>query len=469
MNYAPSTFNALSQKATLTTAATIVAAVAKPPIAKISDIIGRAPTYCFTISCYVLAYILTAASQNFATYGVGIIVYAIGQTGTNILNDIIISDISSARWRTFALSISFFPFLIMPWVSALIVDAVVDGIGWRWGIGMLGFIMPPCASLIIGTLFYYQRKAKKFGVIQTRKVGLYEFMSLIDFGGLCLLCAGFAMFFLPIDLAATVPSNWKTPWIIALIVIGSIFLIMLVPYEKYVARHPVLPPRYFRNLGIVLPVAIGFLDELCFASTHTYLYSWVIVAHNYSAEKATFFIYVNGVVQSLVGIFSGLIIYRTRRYKWLLFIAVIIRTVGYGIMIRLRGANNSDAELFIVQAIQGIGSGMVQMICLSAAQVVVPHSELAQISALVLLAVFLGSGVGSAVAGGIYTNYFVQALRERMPSGTSATVINDIYNSIAASELPTWGSVERIAANDAVSWPGVSSRTPLTDQPSTLM
>lgn len=282
-------------------------------------------------------------------------------------------------------------------------------------------------------------------------------MSLIDIGGLFLLCAGFAMFFLPISLASTTPSNWKTGWIIALIILGAVFLVALVPYEAHVAKHPVLPPRYFRNLSITMAVAIGFLDTLCFSASHTYLYSWVVVAHNYDVTKATFFIYLNGVVQSLVAIVAGLIIYRLRRYKWIIFGAAIIRTVGYGLMVKLRGDSNSDAELFVVQAIQGVGSGMIQMICLTVAQIVVPHAELAQVSALVLLAIFLGSGVGSAVAGGIYTNYFKDALRERMGSGTPAATIDAIYNSIIASDLPAWGTPERLAANAAVSQPPVES------------
>jgi hypothetical protein len=50
----------------------------------------------------------------------------------------LIADITTPRWRGFALGIAYFPFLITPWVSALIVGQVVGdgGIGWRWGIGM---------------------------------------------------------------------------------------------------------------------------------------------------------------------------------------------------------------------------------------------------------------------------------------------------------------------------------------------
>lgn len=391
------------------------------------------------------------ASSNFGTYAAGSIFYSIGQSGTNTMNDIVIGDITSTRWRAFAFSIQFLPFLLTPWVAALICDAVLTGIGWRWGIGMFAIIMPIMASCIIGTLFFYQRKAKKMHIVQTPKVGFREFFSLIDAGGLFFLVVGFGMFFIPISVASTATEKWKTPWVIAVMVIGAALLCCLIPYEKFVARNPILPLRYFRNATIVLAVSITFMDAICFYGTHTYLYSWVVVAHNYSVSKATFFIYVNGVVQALLGIVVGLVLARTRRYKWILVGALVVRTIGYGVMVRLRGENNSDAELFVVQAIQGIGSGVVSTICFVAPQIVVPHAELAQMSALVLLAAFLGSGVGSAMAGGIYTNYFLEALRHRMGPDASSSTINSIYNSIAASELPAWGTPERIAANYAVS------------------
>lgn len=66
-------------------------------------------------------------------------------------------------------------------------------------------------------------------------------------------------------------------------------------------------------------------------------------------------------------------------------------------MIRLRGAENSVAELFIVQLTQGIGSGIIQTSVLVSAQIQVPHKEMAQITALVICCSFLGSSVWGQV------------------------------------------------------------------------
>mgnify|MGYP000845526832 CR=1 FL=1 len=436
--------------ATLGTVGSIISAVFKPPIAKISDVLGRAEAYTITISCYVLSYILCASSKTFNTYAAGYVFYAIGQTGTAVLNSIMVSDFSTMRWRGFAYNIIYVPFLITPWISALIVDSVVNGIGWRWGIGMFAILMPFCASFIIITLLYFQRRAKKSGIILIEKLTVYYFFSQIDLGGLLLLSGGFTMLLLPITLAATTTSRWKTPWVDALMGLGVVALICLYPYEKYAARHPVVPVRYFKTLSIVLTFLLTCIDNIGFGSTHTYLYPWSIAARNFSARDALFLAYTNGVMQCLIGIATGLVMYKTRRYKWLAFAGAIIRMIGYGVMIRLRTNTTSTAELFIMQLIQGLGSGIIETIVVVAAQIAVPHAELAQVTSLVLLGAFLGNGIGSAVAGGIYTDTLKERLRFRMGPGANETVIDGVYNSITGT-LPTWGTPERTAINAAVS------------------
>lgn len=78
------------------------------------------------------------------------------------------------------------------------------------------------------------------------------------------------------------------------------------------------------------------------------------VVQNMGPRDATFLNYTNGVWQCLIGIISGGIMWKTKRYKWLLVAGAAIKLIGYGLMIRLRGANNSWAELFVVQSIQGM-------------------------------------------------------------------------------------------------------------------
>ncbi|KAI3079275.1 hypothetical protein CBS147343_3609 [Aspergillus niger] len=428
-NFATSDFDALAELATLNTAASIISAISKPPIAKISDVLGRGEAYVFAVTCYVVSYILCASSKTFSTYAGGYVLYSIGQAGTSFLNATIVSDLSSMRWRGFAYNILYLPFLVIPWVSAFIVQSVVDGIGWRWGIGMFAILMPFGAGFIITTLLVFQQRAKRWPLYSKCWLRLG---SDSHYTG-CHLC-------------------WpmEDPWVDALIAVGVVILACLYPYEKYVARHPVVPVRYFRNLSILLPVVLVCIDNISFGATHTYLYVWSEVSHNFSPRNAQFLYYTNGVMQALVGMGTGLLMYRLRSYKWIFVIGAVVRMVGYGVMVRLRTNESSVAELFIVQLVQGIGSGIIETVGIVAAQITVSHAELAQVTSLVLLAAYLGNGIGSAIAGGIYSGQLRQQLRLHLGSGVSESTVDRLYNSISGT-LPTWGSAERTAIDRAYS------------------
>lgn len=118
-------------------------------------------------------------------------------------------------------------------------------------------------------------------------------------------------------------------------------------------------------------------------------------------------------------------------------------------MLRLRGATNSTAELYIVQLIQGAGSGLVQTIVLVVAQVVVPRTELSQSTALELLMIYMGNALGSTAAGAIYTNSFQERLEAQLPSATAAEV-NDVFNTFTEITYKP-GTPEREAVNIAYS------------------
>ncbi|KUI70305.1 Siderophore iron transporter 1 [Cytospora mali] len=451
-NYSTSSFDALSVIASISTASTVIFAAVKPPLAKISNVIGRGQTYLIAISFFVLSYIVMASATSIGAYAAGSILYTIGQSGTNILNDIIISDITTARWRAFAIGVSFAPFLVTVWCAAFIVDSVVaeGGIGWRWGIGMLAILMPFCASFIITTLLYYQARAKKLGLAPRVKMTLYTFCSQIDLGGIILFTGGLVLLLLPMSFSGLTPSEWHTSWVIALITIGAALLIALPFYEHYLAKYPLIPPSYFKNITILMCILLVAMDSLSFSCTHSYLYAWGSVAHGFSARDDTFYTYTNGVVQCLVGIITGWIVGKTRRYKWIAFAGVCIRTVGYGIMLRLRGNNNSTGELFAVQVIQGIGSGVIATTLVVPAQICVPHAQMPQVTALFVCFSFVGSSIGSCIAGGIYTNAFRPALWHHLGDSATTEMVNTLFNSITGL-LPAWGSPEREAINAAYS------------------
>lgn len=91
------------------------------------------------------------------------------------------------------------------------------------------------------------------------------------------------------------------------------------------------------------------------------------------------------------------------------------------------------------------------MIIIVAAQVVVPHMEMPQVTALVLLSTFIGASVGNTVAGAIYTGSFKDYLHQHLGSSATSDIVNAVYESITSTEIPLSGTPERSAVNLAYS------------------
>lgn len=113
-------------------ATNIISAVAKPFIAKISDITSRPYTYILVVMFYCVGYVIAATSQTISAYVVGETFVAIGGAGLDLTNDIIVADLTPLEWRGFVSSLLSSPFIINTWFSGKIVDALSSKGQWRW-------------------------------------------------------------------------------------------------------------------------------------------------------------------------------------------------------------------------------------------------------------------------------------------------------------------------------------------------
>lgn len=196
---ATSEFQSISLLGALSTGGTIVAAVMKPPWARLLDVIGRAETYAVTVLMYIISYAMTASAKTFNTYSGGYIIYCLGQTGMQIFDQIIVADITTSRWRALANQLISLPFLYVPWTAAFIVESALETVGWRWGIGIFATILPISSLCVVVPIKYYQRRTRRLTTDShppPRELDL-SLLSQVDLGGIILLSGGFALLLLP--------------------------------------------------------------------------------------------------------------------------------------------------------------------------------------------------------------------------------------------------------------------------------
>lgn len=277
---------------TLSIATSIISAVSKPFIAKISDITSRPYTYLLVLAFYVIGYIIVASCQTISAYIVGEVFVAIGSSGLDLTNDIIVADLTPLEWRGFTSSLLSTPFIVNTWFSGKIVQAIDSRNQWRWGYGMFAIIMPVALGPAIAVLIWLDRKAKKHGIVniassnanrrdarelvekeghgvprgaiiapavkpsQTWMEVFKNNLEEIDAFGLVLLGFGWSLLLLPFSLKTYADGGWKNPSMIAMMVVGGILLIAYVVYEILWARVPSAPRRLVFNKTFLMAVII---------------------------------------------------------------------------------------------------------------------------------------------------------------------------------------------------------------------
>ena len=114
-------------------------------------------------------------------------------------------------------------------------------------------------------------------------------------------------------------------------------------------------------------------------------------------------------------------------------------------MIHSKGANGSTAELVIVQILQGLGGGIAGVLPQTAAQAIVPHQDLAAVTAVVLLFAEIGGAIGTAITTAIWRNVMPGALESRLSGlpGVTQTTIDGIYGAITTATTYPQGSAIR--------------------------
>ncbi|EGR52980.1 uncharacterized protein TRIREDRAFT_53378 [Trichoderma reesei QM6a] len=418
--------------ATLSIATNIISAVSKPFIAKISDITSRPYTYLLILGFYVIGYIITATSKSISAFVVGEVFVAIGGSGIDLTNDIIVADLTPLEWRGFASSMLSTPFLINTWFSGKIVDALEKQDKWRWGYGMFAIIMPIALGPAVAALIWLDRMAKKkaANIDQSWTQSLRKHLEEIDAFGLVLLGFGWSLLLLPFSLKTYADHGWRNQSLIAMMVIGGLLLMAYVFYEMKVARVPSAPRRLVFNRTFIMAIIIDSFYMLAGNIRSLYWSSYVYVAKPWSYQDWVYYGNTLTLALCIAGPLVGLAQRWTHRYKLIQIIGLCIKLIGMGIMLNGRLAAISTIALVMSSILVGIGGSMSVVGSRVASQASVPHQDVALAVSLLSLWSKVGSAIGSAIVAVIWSNQMPNQLRKYLPEGTSDATIQKLFGDM---------------------------------------
>ncbi|KAI9832668.1 MAG: hypothetical protein M1819_004253 [Sarea resinae] len=432
----------------------VVNAVIKPPMAKLSDVFGRLEAFTFSVFLYVIGYIQMAASKNVQTYASAQVFYSAGSTGLQILQQIFIADTSDLVNRALFSSLPDVPFLATVWIGPPIAQSLLGETTWRWGYGIWTIVLPVAFMPLALALFLNARKAARLNLLPPQPWKGRSFVSIVkslwfelDIMGLLLLSAAIALILVPLTLAASAHSKWHNGSIIAMLVVGCVCLVIFPFWEmsKVLAPRPLLSLRLLKERTILAGCAIAFFYYAVFyTSIQPYFYSYLQVVQGDSITAAGHITQTFSFTSTVTSVLTGLCIKYVKHYKYFVTFGACIYLMGIGLMIKYRNEASSTAQIVGTQIAVGIGGGMLNVPAQLGVQASASHQEVAAATAIFLATLEIGGAVGSAISGAVWSANIQKKLKEYLPANAKGDAAS-IYSSLVIAKSYAKGSAERAA------------------------
>jgi len=417
---------------------------------KFIDVFGRVEGFFLMLLIVLVGMAIKAACNNVQTYVAGHVLYWAGHIGVLYVTDVMAADITSLKNRMIIFTINGTPRIASGFAGPAIADQFLKRGNWRWAFGTFIFVFIACSLPATGIMMFMYRKAKAAGVITKEKSNRTVMQSIkyhfiqFDVVGIILIMAAFCLFLLPFTLNAYAPNGWKTPYIIAMIVLGILLFPVFVFWEAKLTPVPFLQWKYLKEptiIGSCLLYGIMFISIFIW---NAYFQSYLLVVHRQSVVHAGYILNSFSLASSTFSPLVAWFISWSGNFKWTAYSGVPIVILGTALLIPFRTPDANPGVLAFTQVLVGLGTGIFATCAQLAVMVPVTHQEIAAVNAIWGLFGSFGSSIGFAIAGAMWNNILPAQLYERLPE---ASKVNStlIFGKISEQLVFLDGTPERDA------------------------
>ncbi|KAB8286470.1 major facilitator superfamily domain-containing protein [Yarrowia lipolytica] len=390
--FATSDFDQMSLLSALSVVKAVMYIATRPVMAKFADVLGRFESILMSVVLFTIGFIMLAASPNIGTYFAAHIFYVFGQVGIQFMEQVFAADTSDLKNRMFFVILPNICYLFVPWCSAPITNAIIKHSTWHWGYGMWCIIVPVVSIPVLTIMFRHKMKARALGMQCGKSVrNMKETLLQFDLVGLILF------------------TGHRT------LITGCIF--------------------------------VG-LYSLAFYIYYPYYYPWLLVCKGLSVTAATNTSVTFTVASTAASIGAAALIRYTKRIKPIIVAGGFVYILGLGLTYHYRQPDHSLAQFIAAQAVEGVGSGMLQSPTLVLIQSVVNHNQVVSATAIFYSSISVGTVIGDAISGSMYRQSYPKQLTEYAPFLSEAD-IHKMVNDVRAPLKYAWGSPERVAVIEA--------------------
>ncbi|KAF4536093.1 Aminotriazole resistance protein [Lasiodiplodia theobromae] len=130
-----------------------------------------------------------------------------------------------------------------------------------------------------------------------------------DIVGTILTVAGIGMFSGALSLGSDAPQGWKTPYVLALLIIGAFLIVAFVFWEQWCA-YPLVPMSIWRDRDFSLVITVLLLGFLAFPIMAFWIALFMQKIKHYSALLVAVHMLPMAIGGIIVNVIAGLIMHR---------------------------------------------------------------------------------------------------------------------------------------------------------------
>jgi MFS family permease len=234
----------------------------------------------------------------------------------------------------------------------------------------------------------------------------------IDYTGALLLAVASSSMILGFSFADRNP--WASFRVVGLLLISLICWIVFVLVERRV-EEPILDPQTFTNRTFITAAAAALMSFFGFVGIINYYPLFLQGVQGANATISGQVLTPFTALMAFMGVPAGLLLAKTKRYKWMLVASYAVLTIAMGCMAFFTHSTPLWLGI-LVMILGGLGVGSIPTINILVVQFALPKRLLGIAVAAIFFMVALGNAVAPAILGTAMNSTYGKNLEKLLPA-----------------------------------------------------